>query len=135
MSAGNHEFLGLSAEAQRPRFAGLTAENRSFLVRTHAERWLRAHRDELSASQIQVVEEAIAFFTPELYANPGATASAEQEASLKQRLACSLGRDRTGQAFTLTPPDSPSAPAPEPGVIDRAIDRVLAWFSDCVMPQ
>jgi len=129
------EFTNLSDQAQRPRFAGLTAENQSHLVRTHAERWLHVHRGELSASQIQIVEETIAFLTPEVYAKPQATALVAQEASLTQRLACTLGRDKAREAFKLMRVDA--APAPESGVIDRVIDHVMAvmaWFSDCVMP-
>jgi hypothetical protein len=125
------EFTSLGDQAQLHRFAGLSAESKSHLVRTHAGRWLNAHRAELSASQIQVVEEAIAFLTPEFYADPGAATTVAHEASLKQRLACALGRDRAGQAFMVRRRHSAPAPAPESGVIAR----VLAWFSDCVVPR
>ena len=99
------DFTNLSDQAQRPRFAALTGENQSHLVRTHAE----------------------------LYAKPVASALVAQEASLTQRLACTLGRDKTREAFELMRVDA--APAPESGVIDRVIDHVLAWFSDCVLPR
>jgi hypothetical protein len=48
-------------------FNSITAENRAFLVKTHAERWLRVNRPRLTPQQLAAVEELIHAISPEWY--------------------------------------------------------------------
>ena len=48
-------------------FNEITAENRAFLVKTQAERWMEANRSRLSREQVFIVEEFIQSISPEWY--------------------------------------------------------------------
>lgn len=48
-------------------FNEISAENRAFLFKTQAERWLSANRSRLTYEQIAVVEELIQSISPEWY--------------------------------------------------------------------
>lgn len=80
----------------------------------------------MSSDQVALVEEAIAFLSPQLYSNPGDPELRKQEEQLKRKLECSLGRDRVMLAF------SDLVPNPQPTLADR-IDAWLSWFTDCVV--
>lgn len=45
----------------------ISAENRAFLFKTQAERWLSANRSRLTPEQVAVVEELIQSISPEWY--------------------------------------------------------------------
>ncbi len=49
-------------------------------MRTHVERWLKINRGRLSDEQISVVEEAIAFITPDKYEEDRDIEKVEREA-------------------------------------------------------
>ena len=51
-------------------FNEISAENRAFLVRTQAERWLAVNRFRLSDDQLSIVERVIESISPEWY-KPG----------------------------------------------------------------
>ncbi len=48
-------------------FNEISAENRAFLVKTQAERWLAANRSRLTYEQVSVVEEMIQSISSEWY--------------------------------------------------------------------
>ena len=48
-------------------FNEISADNRAFLVKTQAERWLAANRSRLAHEQVSVVEEFIRSISPEWY--------------------------------------------------------------------
>jgi hypothetical protein len=52
---------------RREIFTEISAENRAFLVKTHAERWLALNRSRLTQEQISVVEELIQSISTEWY--------------------------------------------------------------------
>lgn len=54
-------------DKRREIFNEISAENRAFLVKTQAERWLAANRSRLTAKQISVVEEMNRAISPEWY--------------------------------------------------------------------
>ena len=57
--------------AERVRlFNAISAEEAAELVRTHISRWLQLHREELTAEQVNIVEENISFVSSELYRRP-----------------------------------------------------------------
>jgi hypothetical protein len=123
------EFIRLGVQERAERFRVLTPDNKSLLIRTHAERWLTAHRNRLSVAQVAVVENAIAFVTPQLYAQPDNPDLVERESSLKQRLSCTLGRENARQAFKF------DARGPAGVKQPSMIDSWLTWFADCVLPS
>ena len=61
------QFYLKSVKERREIFNEIFAENRAFLVKTHAERWLAANRSRLTLEQVSVVEELIQAISPEWY--------------------------------------------------------------------
>lgn len=64
---GYDKFFLTPVKERREIFTEISAENRAFLIKTHAERWLAANRSRLTDEQISVVEELIQAISPELY--------------------------------------------------------------------
>jgi hypothetical protein len=124
------EFVKLSPDARRDQFVRLRAEQKAHIKRTHAERWLAANRSRLSAEQIAVTSEAIAFVTPDIYLQPNDPEIAKQQEAVKQKLACVLGRDNAQDAFVLDVPRPASSGARN---WRRTIDAWFFWFSECVL--
>lgn len=124
------EFVKLLPDARRDQFARLSAELKAHITRTHAEHWLAANRNRLSAEQIAVTTEAIAFVTPAIYLQPNDPEIAKQEDAVKHKLACVLGRDNARDAFVLDVP-----PAASSGARDwrSTLDAWFWWFSECVL--
>ena len=88
----------------------LRPETRASLKRAHATVWLRVHGVDLSNRQIAVLEESIAFVTPQLYAQPESPMILAREAEIKNKLSCTIGRDAAMEAFSFEPqPASPKA--------------------------
>jgi hypothetical protein len=127
-SASSYDvFIGLPEAERAEAFNTQSAAGKACLKRTHASRWLLENRDSLSARQIQVVEKAIEFVTPEIYQAADDPKIRAREAALKNELACELGRDRTARAFSFT-----SQQANGQGSSKGLIESWLEWFSDCV---
>jgi carbamoylphosphate synthase small subunit len=61
------QFFLTPVKERRNIFTEITAENRAFLIKTHAERWLAANRSRLTDEQVSVVEELIQSISPEWY--------------------------------------------------------------------
>jgi hypothetical protein len=120
------QFMQLSVEKRRDRFASLTADDRAALKQTHARRWLEANRASLTQPQIELVMDAISFLSASRYRNPKDGEARKHEDELQRRLTCALGRARVTAAFTFLEPTS------QRSWIDSA-DEWLAWFPDCVM--
>lgn len=118
-------FIGLPEAQRAEAFNVQTPAGKACLKRTHASRWLAENRASLSARQIQVVEKAIEFVTPEIYQRPDDPEIRAREAALKNELACELGRERTARAFTFA---SANGQSPSKGLIATWLE----WFSDCV---
>lgn len=101
---GYEAFRKLPESRQNAAFRDADPGTKAMLKRVHAQRWLDAHRRELSQWQIARVEAGIAFITPELYkANPQDTL--KQELQIANSLECALGRRRVLAAFTFLPPE------------------------------
>lgn len=120
-------FIGLPEADRAEAFNTQSAAGKACLKRTHASRWLAENRSSLSARQIQVVEKAIEFVTPEIYQAADDPRIRAREAALKNDLACELGRDRTAQAFSFTAA-GPKGQSASKGLIESWLE----WFSDCV---
>ena len=109
-------------------FAGLTPERRAAIKAEHMEIWLSVHRPDLSKRQVELVREAIAFVTPELYAAAPTPAMRERQSRLAQRLGCALNGDL---AYSL----AQFSRAPERihrGWRQRAHDW-MEWVVNCVL--
>jgi hypothetical protein len=61
------QFFLTPVNERRNIFTEISAENRAFLVKTHAERWLAANRSRLTHEQVSIVEELIQSISPEWY--------------------------------------------------------------------
>lgn len=83
-------------------FNGISAEERAELVRTHISRWLSLHRHELTAEQITMVEENIAFISTDLYAFPRDEALISRYLDLAKRTAMMLSREQAMDALTMS---------------------------------
>ena len=118
------DFMRLDAQERLNAFRTLSAENKAILKRTHAERWLRANRANLNSRQIELVQRAIAFITPQLYQDPPAPDSRKKNDDLKTELTCSLGRQRVTAAFTFLVENGTQTWV-------ETIDEWLTWFSEC----
>jgi hypothetical protein len=119
------QFIQLSVEQRRDRFAALSADNQAALKQTHAQRWLEGNRGSLTQSQIELVIEAILFLSADRYRNPR-DGERKHEDELQRRLTCELGRARVTAAFTFLEPTR------QRSWIDWA-DEWLAWFPDCAL--
>jgi hypothetical protein len=121
------EFVALADVRRREAFGVMSPEEKAFVKKAHAQRWLDQQKGELSTRQVQVVEAAIAFITPSLYRDPADPELLKSELRLKAELSCALGREIAASAFRL---ERGTAATP-----DRSwrgyVDRWLAWFEDC----
>ena len=120
------QFMQLSVERRRDRFATLSADTQAALKQTHAQRWLAGNRGSLTQSQIELFIEAISFLSADRYRNPRDGEARKHEDELQRRLTCELGRARVTAAFTFL------EPARQRSWIDSA-DEWLAWFPDCAL--
>ena len=95
------DFMKLSDDQRRGHFGELSAENKSLIVRTHAERWLANNRGHLTASEVAVFQEVIGFITPERYARGANTALDREEGALRAKMRCRVSPDDVVQAFNV----------------------------------
>jgi hypothetical protein len=117
-------FIRMDQEEREHQFRDASPETKAMLKRTHAERWLAKHRKGLRESQIKLVEEGIAFITPELYRTPEDPQLRLKEEHLKKRLTCGLGQRQVTGAFTFWDQTA------RPSLMDT-VDEWLNWFSKC----
>jgi hypothetical protein len=64
---GYDQFFFKPVKERIKIFNEISAENRAFLVKTQAERWLSANRSRLTHEQVTIVEELIQSVSPEWY--------------------------------------------------------------------
>jgi hypothetical protein len=95
------DFMKIDVEQRRGRFAALSAENKSLIVRTHAERWLANNRARLTASEVGVFQEMINFVTPERYAKRAETAMDKEEQALRAKMRCRVSTEDVVEAFNV----------------------------------
>ena len=83
-------FMALDDKQRRSRFSDYDAETKSMLMRTHTQRWLEKNRQRLSTSQVQLVQDMIAYLSPEAYRNPSDPAIAKKGQELTEKFKCQL---------------------------------------------
>lgn len=96
------DFMKISADQRRGRFDALSAENKSLILRTHAERWLARNRARLTASEVGVFQEMINFITPERYARRTETAMDREEQALRAKMRCRVSTEDVLEALNVS---------------------------------
>ena len=117
-------FVQLDPPARLRQFQTLSPDNKALIFRTHAERWRDQHRSRLTAAQISLVEEVIAFMTPEVFRRPMSRDVDERLGQLEAKFRCQLPRSYVRELFGAM--NGPSRPA-------SWLDDVWTWFQDCVI--
>jgi hypothetical protein len=116
-------FMALSDQQRRDRFDGFDAETKSVLMRTHANQWLDKNRTRLSASQIALMQDLIAYLSPEAYRNPGDPQIARRGKELTEKVKCQL---RNSDVLAAIGPHRSPPPA-------SWMNDVWLWFTACVI--
>ena len=94
-------FMQGDLNARISTFQKITAENKAEIVRTQIERWLEVNRGRLTAEQIAIMEENLAFVTPEVYEQSRTQSSLTRAKDLEARSLALLSREDVGQALTI----------------------------------
>ena len=116
-------FMALDNEQRKTRFDGYDAETKSLLMRTHTQRWLDKNRERLSASQVQLVQDMIAYLSPEAYRNPSDPAIAKRGQELTEKFKCQL---RNSDVLASVGPHRAPSSA-------NWMNDVWYWFTECVI--
>ena len=101
MTLDYDSFRAKSWEERVTLFNSISAEEKAELVRTHISRWLQSHRDELTAEQVEILEENIASVIPELYVRPRDRDLFNRFMALEKRTAGVLSREQMRDALTM----------------------------------
>jgi hypothetical protein len=88
-------------EERITQFNAISNEEKAQLMRTHLSRWVDSHRHELSAEQLAIADEWLAFVRPELYALPKAASSMAALKELETRTASLFSREQMRDALTM----------------------------------
>ena len=94
------DFMKLSPRERRARFSALSAEQRATIVQTNVRRWINSNRDRLSAGELAVFEEIVAFLSPELSSHHTGAANKREDA-LKARMRCRVATEDVKQATNV----------------------------------
>ena len=101
---GYDQFMPQPLQDRRRIFNEISAENRALLIKTHVERWLAANRPRLTSEQIAVLEEIIAYITPERYQAERDMEKIHQEAeALRQKAETVFSREDVRQIMSDRP--------------------------------
>jgi pimeloyl-ACP methyl ester carboxylesterase len=79
----------------------LTPENKAEMFRTHRRRWMEANRDRLTLEQIELLQEHIAFITPELYEQPQKQETVARQDELLERSYALFSREELWLALSI----------------------------------
>ncbi len=116
-------FMALDDKQRRTRFDGYNAETKSLLMRTHTQRWLEKNRQRLSTSQVQLVQDMIAYLSPDAYRDPTDAGIAKRGQELTAKFKCQL---RNSDVLAAVGPHR-SPPA------TNWMNDVWYWITDCVI--
>ena len=94
-------FMQQTVQERIHVFNLLSPEERAELVRTHSTRWLTANSARLSAEQIAVMRENIAFVKADAYRPETRDAFVAQAKDLERRTAALFSREDMQQALTI----------------------------------
>jgi hypothetical protein len=114
-------FVELGERERRERFDKYDPDTKSYLMRTHATKWLERNRGRLSKNQIALVQELIDFLSPSAFAGtPDAHAKSK---ALIDRLQCQLSHSDIVAAVRpdMTPPNT------------SWLSEIWEWLQNCVI--
>jgi hypothetical protein len=94
-------YIALDRGPRLHIFNLITPENRAALVREQIQRWLKANRSRLSDAQIAVLEENLAFITPDHYMFPNTAETLARAKALETKTRALLSRDDVYQALYI----------------------------------
>lgn len=95
------DYCKLDVKAKNRLFGIISPENRADLVRTQIQRWLDKNRSRLTADQIRVLEDNVAFIKPDLYRLPRREEDMAKAKELEQRTLALMSREDMTEAFTV----------------------------------
>jgi len=100
-AAAYDDFMRLPVQQRREQFSKMPAENKAFIVRTHAERWVAANRARLGSAELRALQEATAFVTPKIYATPMDLLTVKRENEIKANMRCRVNTNDAVAAFNV----------------------------------
>ena len=114
-------FVQLDESVRRERFNKYDPETKSYLMRTHAARWLERNRARLSRSQVALMQEVIDFLSPSAFA--GTPEVHAKSKALIDKLECQLSHSDLVAAIRpdMTPPKT------------NWLNEIWEWLSNCVI--
>jgi hypothetical protein len=126
------EFIRRPVQQRRDQFSKMPAENKAFIVRTHAERWVAANKARLGSAELRALQEATAFVTPKIYATPMDPLTLKGENEVKASMRCRLNTNDAVAAFNVF--DASPIPAEKSRwtYLDQA-KCWIGWFAEGVV--
>ena len=114
-------FLQLDESARRERFDKYDPDTKSYLMRTHATRWLEQNRARLNAPQVALINELIDFLSPSAFA--GTPEAQTKSRELMEKLQCQFTSSDLVAAFRpdQTPPRT------------NWLSEIWEWLENCVV--
>ena len=100
-AANYDEFMRLPVQQRREQFSKMAADNKAFIVRTHAERWVAANKARLGSAELRALQEATAFVTPKIYATPMDPLTLKGENEVKANMRCRVNTTDAVAAFNV----------------------------------
>lgn len=109
----------------------MSEEERAEAMRGQVRAWMEKHRATLTAEQLAILEENIAFITPELYRHPHDPEFHQRFVDLKARTAKLFFFDQLVQAFFRNGANAPSLVAAPVELTDIPLGRVVNLHVPC----
>lgn len=94
-------FMQQDAQGRLRVFNQITPENRAELVQTQIKRWVEKHRARLTPEQLKVMDENLAFVTPDRYREPMNDQRRAEARQLESRNAAVFTLEDIAQAMTI----------------------------------
>jgi hypothetical protein len=94
-------FMQQDVQGRLRVFNQVTPENRAELVRTQIIRWVEGNRARLTPEQLKVMDENLAYVTPDRYRQPMNQEQKAQAKEMEARTAAVLSREEMMQALTV----------------------------------
>ena len=101
MPIGYDEFRRTTWDERIAIFNALSTEGKAELFRSQVAGWLERHRTELSAPQIEILEQTIEATTPEIYIRPQPVELRERLKVLEARAFALLTKEQIRHALTM----------------------------------
>ena len=94
-------FMQQDDQGRIKTFNQVTPENRAELVQTQIKRWVEKNRGRLTAEQLKIMDENLAFVTADIYRLPKSQENMAKAKDLETRTAAAFSREDMMQALTI----------------------------------